>query len=84
MIAEHKFSDVEKNLLKKYLIQSEEKIREPNELYSLSWSGLAQPEEPIRIYFLIRMYKIRTCCECVAESFQLGVQGHPTRALKQD
>ena len=84
MIAEHKFSDVEKNLIEKYLIQSEEKIREQNELYSLSWSGLAQPEEPIRIYFLIWMYGIRTCCECVAESLQLDVQGHPTRALKQD
>ena len=78
MIAEHKISDAKKNLLEKYLIQSEEKIAEPNELYSLSWSGLAQPEEPIW------MYKIRTCRECVAESLQLDVQGHPTRALKQD
>ena len=78
MIAEYKISDAKKNLLEKYLIQSEEKIAEPNELYSLSWSGLAQPEEPIW------MYKIRTCCECVAESLQPDVQGHPTRALKQD
>ena len=84
MIAEYKISDAKKNLLEKYLIQSEEKIAEPNELYSLSWSGLAQPEEPIRIYFLIWMYKIRTCCECVAERLQLDVQGHPTRALQQD
>ena len=65
--------------------RSEEKIRERNELYSLSCSGLAQPEEPIWIYFLISwMYKIRTCCECVAESLQLDVQGNLTRALKQD
>ena len=84
MIAEHKFSHVERNLLEKYLIQSEEKIREPNKLYSLSWSVLAQPEEPIKIYFLIWMYKIRTCCKSVAESLQLDVHGHSTRTLKQD
>ena len=78
MIAEYKISDAKKNLLEKYLIQSEEKIMERNELHSLSWSGLAQPEEPTW------MYKIRTCRECVAERLQLDVQGHPTRALKQD
>ena len=76
-------ADVKNNLLQKYLMhsRSEEKINERNELYSLSWSGLAQPEEPIRIYFLIRMYKIRTCCECVTERLQLDVQGNLTRAL---
>ena len=78
MIAEHKFSDAKKNLLEKYLIHSEEKVREQNELFNLRWSGLAQPEEPIW------MYKIRPCRECVAESLQLDVEGHPTRALKQD
>ena len=78
MIAKHKFSKVKKNLLEKYLIHSKEKKKGGNELFNLRWSGLAQPEEPIW------MYKIRTCCECVAESLQLDVQGHPTRALKQD
>ena len=46
MIAEHKFSEVKKDLLEKYLIHSEEKKRERNELFNLSWLGLAQPEEP--------------------------------------
>ena len=63
---------MKKNLLEKYLIHSEDKKG------SGRWSGLAQPDEPIW------MYKIRKCRECVAESLQLDVQGHPTRALKQD
>ena len=78
MKAEDKFSEVKKNLVEKYLIHLEEKIRGRNELFNLRWSGLAQPKEPIY------MYKIGTCCECVAESLQLDVQGHPTRTLKQD
>ena len=77
-------ADVKKNLLEKYLMHSrtEEKIKGRNELYSLSWSGLEQPEDSIWIYFLISwMYKIRTCCECVAESLQLDIQGNLTTAL---
>ena len=43
MIAEHKFSEVKKNLLEKYLIHSIEKKKGGNELFNLRWSGLAQP-----------------------------------------